>query len=115
MEILRFGLVARKTKTSREREVIEMMDYIPETVRPNNGEVNERNQPLVDIVKANSDLIIECCGYARKIRGFISANVDENAKPNCEPNCLVDEVVNQQTNLRVLQTLLAQITSELGA
>lgn len=92
-----------------------MMDYIPETVRPNNGDVNERKQSLVDMVKTNSDLVIECCGYARKIRGFISAIIDENAKPNCEPNCLVDEVENQQNNLRMLQTLLAQIVAELGA
>ena len=92
-----------------------MMDYIPETVRPNNGEVNERKLSLVDMVKTNSDLIIECCGYARRIRGFISAIIDENENPNPNPNCLADEVENQQNNLKILQTLLAQITSELGA
>lgn len=94
-----------------------MMDYIPETsVRPNNGNVvTPEKQSLVEKVKTNSDLVIECCGYARRIRGFISAIIDENAEPNCEPNCLVDEVENQQNNLRMLQTLLAQITKELGA
>lgn len=93
-----------------------MMDYIPETVRPNNGDViTPAKQPLVEMVKTNSDLVIECCGYARRIRGFISAIIDENENPNPNPNCLVDEVENQQNNLRMLQTLLAQITSELGA
>ena len=93
-----------------------MMDYIPETVRPNNGDViTTEKQPLVEMVKTNSDLISECCGIARRINTFISASVDENAKPNCEPNCLVDEVENQQNNLRMLQTLLAQIMNDIGA
>lgn len=94
-----------------------MMDYIPETsVRPNDGDVNVRKQSLVDMVKTNSDLIAECCGYARRIKGFISASVDEIANVNKPPqNCLMDEIECQRIDLRTLQTLLAQITSELGA
>lgn len=94
-----------------------MMDYVPETsVRPNNGDViTQGKQPLVEMVKTNSDLIAECCGVARRINTFISASFDENENPNPNPNCLVDEVENQQNNLRMLQTLLAQITKELGA
>lgn len=94
-----------------------MMDYIPETVRPNNGDViTPEKQTLVERVKTNSDLISECCGIARRINTFISASVDENAnvnKPN--PNCLTDEIECQRIDLRTLQTILMQIMNELGA
>ena len=94
-----------------------MMDYIPDTVRPNNGNVvTTEKQPLVEKVKTNSDLIGECCGIARRINTFISASVDENTnvnKPN--PNCLTDEIECQRIDLRTLQELLIQIMNELGA
>lgn len=94
-----------------------MMDYIPETVRPNNGNVvTPEKQSLVEMVKTNSDLISECCEIARRINTFISASVDEDAnanKPN--PNCLTDEIECQRIDLRTLQTLLIQIMNELGA
>lgn len=142
--MLRFGLVARETKTSRESEVIEMMDYIPEkepreipTSRLNEpcaneivgnglpgcfhpGDFGEKPQKpkrtLIDTVKTNSDLIIECCGIARRINTFIFASVDENMnvnKPN--PNCFMDEIECQRIDLRTLHTLLMQIMKELGA
>ena len=110
--------MARETKTSREREVIEMMDYIPETsARPSNGNVvTPEKQTLVEMVKTNSDLISECCGIARRINTFISASVDENTNVNkLNPNCLTDEIECQRIDLRTLQELLIQIMNELGA
>lgn len=118
MEMLRFGLVARETKTSREREVIEMMDYIPDTsVRPSNGNiVTPEKVSLVEKVKTNSDLISECCEIARRINTFIFASVDENTNVNkLNPNCLTDEIECQRIDLRTLQTILMQIMNELGA
>lgn len=95
-----------------------MMDYIPDTsVRPSNGNVvTPEKQPLVEMVKTNSDLIVECCGIARRINTFISASTDENAnvnKPN--PNCLTDEIECQRIDLKTLQMILMQIMNELGA
>lgn len=115
--MLKFGLVAREMKTSREREVIEMMDYIPDTgVRPSKGEVvTPEKQPLVEMVKTNSDLISECCGIARRINTFISASVDDGNVNKPNPNCFTDEIECQRIDLRTLQTILMQIMNELGA
>lgn len=95
-----------------------MMDYIPDTsVRPSNGNVvTPEKVSLCEMVKTNSDLIAECCGIARRINTFISANVDENANVNkLNPNCLTDEIECQRIDLRTLQTILMQIMNELGA
>lgn len=95
-----------------------MMDYIQDiSVRPSNGNiVTPEKQPLVEMVKTNSDLITECCGIARRINTFISASVDDNVNVNkTHPNCFTDEIECQRIDLRTLQTILMQIMNELGA